>query len=94
MKKQKILIPLAVLICLLLVTASLALPADLSIPWWTVDSGGGQSTGGGYTLRGAIGQPDSGLLQGGQYRLSGGFWTGPLTKPPTKNLTYLPAIFR
>ena len=32
------------------------------------------STGGGYTLDGAIGQPDAGALTGGGYTLDGGFW--------------------
>jgi hypothetical protein len=44
------------------------------INWWTVDGGGGESTGEGYTLKGTIGQPDAGYLEGGEYALHGGFW--------------------
>jgi len=47
---------------------------DLS--WWTVDAGGGFSTGGGYTLGGTVGQPDAGFLVGNGYALTGGFWGG------------------
>lgn len=48
-----------------------------SIPWWTVDGGGGTSTGGGYSLSGTVGQPDAGgPMTGGSYALSGGFWVG------------------
>ncbi len=47
---------------------------DLS--WWTVDGGGGRSSGGAYTLRGTVGQPDAGEMTGGSFRLVGGFWGG------------------
>jgi hypothetical protein len=48
-----------------------------SISWWTVDGGGGTSTGGVYTLSGTIGQPDaSAAMTGGAYTLTGGFWAG------------------
>jgi len=92
MKKGNILIPLTVLICLLLVAAALALPAEISLPWWAADGGGGQSMGGEYALRGTIGQPEGGLLQGDQYRLTGGFWGGPLTELPADRQVYLPVV--
>lgn len=41
----------------------------------TVDCGGGASTGGAYALSGTIGQPDAGVVSGGSFQLSGGFWT-------------------
>ncbi len=45
------------------------------IAWWTLDSGGGASAFGRYQLTGTIGQPDaSTVLQGGAYRLTGGYW--------------------
>jgi len=44
--------------------------------WYTIDSGGGSSSGGGYSLGGTIGQPDAGTLSGGGYTLNGGFWSG------------------
>ena len=47
-----------------------------SIDWYTVDGGGGTSSGGSYTLSGTIGQPDAGTLSGGSYTLQGGFWPG------------------
>ena len=62
----------------LIVTASMAaatiLAQSYSIDWHTIDSGGGTSTGGGYTMSGAIGQPDAGKMSGGAYTLDGGFW--------------------
>ena len=42
--------------------------------WFTLDGGGGTSSGGVYTVSGTIGQPDAGQLAGGGYTLSGGFW--------------------
>ena len=50
--------------------------ADYSIDWYTIDGGGGTSSGGPYTLVGTIGQPDAGEMAGGDYVLSGGFWPG------------------
>jgi hypothetical protein len=41
----------------------------------TVDGGGGQSEGGGYRLRGTIGQPDAGSHAAQGYVLEGGFWS-------------------
>ncbi len=46
---------------------------DLS--WNTMDGGGGRSSAGQYTLDGTIGQPDAGMMTGGTYALTGGFWT-------------------
>jgi hypothetical protein len=50
--------------------------ADYSIDWYTIDGGGGQSSGGQYILTGTIGQPDAGYLDGDNYELLGGFWVG------------------
>ena len=44
-----------------------------SIPFWSIDGGGGVSVGGSFALRGAIGQPDVGQLAGGCFALHGGF---------------------
>jgi len=65
-----------VFICLLLVAISAFIRSDgnYSIDWSTIDGGGAVSNGGIYTLSGTIGQPDTSILQGGQYSLSGGFW--------------------
>jgi uncharacterized membrane protein len=74
-------IALASLLVILLLAAAGIVYAHLagySLPWWTVDSGGGTSTGGSYSLSGTIGQPDAGTLSGGNYRLEGGFWGGGL----------------
>ena len=56
--------------------------AQYAIDWYTIDGGGGTSSGGTYTLSGTIGQPDAGTLSGGNYTLQGGFWPG-LVVPST-----------
>lgn len=56
--------------------------AQYAIDWYTIDGGGGTSSGGGYTLSGTIGQPDAGTLSGGNFTLQGGFWPG-LVVPST-----------
>jgi len=63
------------LLIIVLVTISIV-GADYSISWYTIDGGGGQSSGGPYVLTGTIGQPDAGYLGGGNYELLGGFWVG------------------
>jgi hypothetical protein len=60
----------------------MALPAraqtyDLS--WFSIDGGGGTSSGGAYSVSGTIGQPDAGALSGGNYTLVGGFWSAAAT---------------
>ena len=49
---------------------------DYAVSWHTIDGGGGQSSGGQYSLTGTIGQPDAAYSAGAQYELLGGFWTG------------------
>jgi hypothetical protein len=49
-----------------------------SIDWFTVNGGGGTSTGGVYSLSGTIGQPDAGgPMTNGSFSLTGGFWVLP-----------------
>ena len=56
---------------------ALAAPIAYSIPWWTVDGGGGTSQGGEYTVSGTIGQADtSPLMSSGDYEVVGGFRAG------------------
>jgi len=59
---------------LLAFALSAALAQTYSIDWSTLDGGGGTSTGGVYSVSGTIGQPDAGVMSGGNYTLEGGFW--------------------
>lgn len=68
----------AVVIC----GAATASAQDFSIDWYTIDGGGGTSTGGGFELSGTIGQPDPGFLSGGGFELEGGFWAYSTQGPP------------
>jgi len=62
---------------LLLATAAGAAQID----WYSIDGGGAFSSGGGFELNSAIGQPDAGLLSGGSFRLTGGFLAGAPAAP-------------
>lgn len=55
--------------------------AQYAIDWFTVDGGGGLSSGGAYMLTGTIGQPDAAIASGGGYTLEGGFWSGFASTP-------------
>lgn len=46
------------------------------LTWNTIDGGGGSSAGGSFTLSGTIGQPDAGVMSGGNFELLAGFWSG------------------
>lgn len=61
-----------------------------AIDWYTVDGGGGSSTGTGYNVAGTIGQYDAGMSAGGPYRLAGGFWGHTVRV----RQVYLPALRR
>lgn len=52
-----------------------AAQGQYAIDWFTIDGGGGTSTGGLYSVTGTIGQPDAGTMSGGQFTLEGGFWS-------------------
>ena len=66
---------LVMTVCVLLCWAMPA-GAQVTIPWSTIDSGGGTSSGGSFVLSGTIGQPDAGLpMTGGGFTLTGGFWS-------------------
>ena len=49
---------------------------NYEISWYTIDGGGGTSSGGDFVLSGTIGQPDAGEMSGEGYVLTGGFWYG------------------
>ncbi len=64
-----------------------------SVDWYKIAGGGGTSTGGLYSVSGTIGQPDaSGAMTGGNYSLTGGFWSlinvVQTTGAPTLSITH------
>jgi hypothetical protein len=70
--------------------ASVASAQSLEINWFTIDGGGGASTGASYSLSGTIGQPDVGEMSGGNFSVTGGFWSlsaGPSGVLPTLFIT-------
>lgn len=76
----------------LIVAAATALAQSYSIDWFTIDGGGGTSTGGVYSISGTIGQPDAGVASGGNYSLIGGFWGAviPVQSPGAPTLFITP----
>jgi len=84
--------PVAALAGFALVCSSAA-AQPFSIDWFTIDGGGGTSSGGGFTLSGTIGQPDAGTLSGGGFTLRGGFWPGASSAPQPCNVADLSETF-
>ena len=93
--RRRYLFLMGVLLLALLAASPLVQAAmdGLSLDWWTVDGGGGGSTGGAYSLQGSLGQPDAGALSGGDYALAGGFWSEIASAPPSWRLN-LPEVMR
>jgi hypothetical protein len=49
----------------------------IDLSWSSIDGGGAMfTTGGNLELSGTIGQMDAGMMTGGAFELSGGFWAG------------------
>jgi hypothetical protein len=61
--------------CSLLASSAVASP-PYAIDWWNLDGSGTTvaSTGGAYAIAGTCGQPDAGIMAGGAYTITGGFW--------------------
>ncbi len=93
----RILVGSLALLTIALLASPLGLPvlahqAGYTLDWWTVDGGGATAdTGGSYTLGGTIGQPDAAVWQGGDYTLTGGFWS---SGEATARTIYLPLVLR
>ena len=70
--------PFVIFFCVVLIILFVSARAvgDYEISWYTIDGGGGVSSGGPYTLTGTIGQADADWSEGGDYELLGGFWPG------------------
>jgi hypothetical protein len=78
--------------CLLAAKAGFA--QQFSIDWYKIAGGGGTSTGATYSVSGTIGQHDaSGAMAGGNYSLTGGFWSSlavvPMQGVPNLIIQYL-----
>jgi len=52
------------------------LAQPFALDWWTIAGGGGTSGDGEFTVRGTIGQTDTGIVSDGTFTLEGGFWPG------------------
>lgn len=76
MKQSRLVLVVFVTLALLLAVTVAYAQGILALPRWTIEGGGGSSSGGAFTLSGTIGQPDVALSQGGSFTLSGGFWNG------------------
>jgi hypothetical protein len=83
--------------CLMLLASLLvhlsAHAQSYTIDWYKISGGGGTSTNGSYSVSGTLGQPDaSGAMTGGQYSITGGFWSiiNVVQMPGVPNLLIVP----
>ncbi len=89
---KRIALVLAALVLLLSVPVMVAHADDgtgYAVNWWTIDGGGVASSGGNFALNNTTGQPDAGVLSGGDYTLQGGYLFAPVGLP-----LYLPLVVR
>jgi hypothetical protein len=76
MRAIKLTSPRCIALIAVLFLPSAVLPqSDFAIDWFAVASGGGNSSGGDFELISTIGQPDAGDLLGGDFGITGGFWS-------------------
>lgn len=75
------------IICTLVVGWVLPTSAQYSISQYVIAGGGGQASGGAWTLDATIGQPVAGVTSGGAMVLNAGFWTTEMSGPPTLEIT-------
>lgn len=82
------------LVLLLLVTLPVLAQSGggFDLSWSTTDGGGGSSVGGVFSLTGTAGQPDAGVMSGGEFTLRGGFWKGGAASPLPGFELFLPLI--
>jgi hypothetical protein len=88
---------IAFLFLILLASASfvLAQSGDFELPWFTVDGGGSSgSQGGEFSLASTIGQPDAGILSGGDFGLDGGLVGGVARQSQLDSTVFLPFVIR
>lgn len=88
-RKMKFLVPLLVLIAALALINRNGFTQEptFNLPWFTFDGGGGRSSGSGLEVVGTAGQPDAGVMAGGEFSLSGGFWHEPLATDAAPDLS-------
>jgi hypothetical protein len=86
--------PLLAACFLLLASPVLAQSGEgYDLTWSTVDGGGGTlTTGGVYSVIGTIGQPEAGLVSGGDFTVGGGFLPGGEVAAGYR--IYLPVVLR
>jgi hypothetical protein len=64
------------LLAFLFTLCAVSAPAQYSIGWSKIAGGGGNSSGGSFSVSGTVGQVDaSPALTGGNYSVTGGFWS-------------------
>ncbi len=71
----------AAVVCVFAASLPLSHGQNLAIDWFTIDGGGGASSGGAYAVSGTVGQPDAGAMSGGSYSLVSGFWSAVVPTP-------------
>ena len=62
------------IMAILILGVGVGIPQNFTLDSFTIDGGGGESSGGPYTVSGTIGQPDPGESSRKPYAMAGGFW--------------------
>lgn len=91
---RKILLILMIFAAILL--AAFATYQNYDMHWWSIDSGGGTSSGGAFTVSGTIGQPDVDQpMRGGSYVVTGGYWQAGLAASQVESpIVLIPLLMR
>ena len=74
------------IVCGLAVTWVLSTRAQYNLSQYVIADGGGQASGGGWTLNATLGEPAVGTATGGGFVLNAGFWSSQMQSPPKSGL--------
>jgi hypothetical protein len=58
-----------------LLISACAFAGNFTVDQFSIDGGGGTSSGGTFSVTGTVGQPDAGEMSGGSFGVEGGFWS-------------------
>lgn len=90
--RRRVVVVVILILILAVFSVVLARSGQFELPWHSIDSGGGTSSGGEFALRAAVGQAEASSLSGGAFALDGGFLIHPVLPGGEQEAIFLPLL--
>jgi hypothetical protein len=94
MKRKRYILIFIFLITMLLISAYSNAQDEFQLTTWTISSSRGQFAGDVYHVQAEAGQPSTGMIEGGDFSLTGGFVNGVEVALPYRQYLYLPVAIK